>query len=287
MEFLQLLVGAVLQGGLYSLMALGLTLTLGVMGVVDMSYGVYYALGAYFCTFLVLSVDLPFFLAAPAALVIVFLVGTVVHYAIINRVRSDALACIIATFAFAYAVEETIRATFGPLFRSMPPYARGSFHVWQELALEKQRAFSFVVAVIGITMLLVFLKKAKFGRALRMVAQQRAGAYLVGVNVGRVELMTFAIGTVLAAAAGILLSPMFLVFPSMGWSPLLKAFGIVILGGMGSVKGTIVAAFIMALVEVFSTYYIHQSLAQISYFLVLIVAILVRPSGLFGTKEVI
>jgi branched-chain amino acid transport system permease protein len=246
MAFIQLVISGVLQGGLYALIALGLTLTLGVMRITDLSYGVYYTLGAYFSFFFIIKLGFNFVLAGILSVVLAFLIGLLVERLLLRRIISDELSVMILTFAFAYALEEIIVFVWGSPFRTLPPYAIGTLNIGGIL-LEKQRLVSFAVAVVLIVLVLLFLKKTRFGKAL--------------------------------------LSPIYLVYPAMGWSPLLKAFGIVILGGMGSVKGTIIAAFALALIEVLSSYYINQSLSQVSFFVVLILVILIRPSGLFGNRE--
>ncbi|PKM82883.1 MAG: branched-chain amino acid ABC transporter permease [Firmicutes bacterium HGW-Firmicutes-14] len=284
MAFIQLVISGVLQGGLYALIALGLTLTLGVMRITDLSYGVYYTLGAYFSFFFIIKLGFNFVLAGILSVVLAFLIGLLVERLLLRRIISDELSVMILTFAFAYALEEIIVFVWGSPFRTLPPYAIGTLNIGGIL-LEKQRLVSFAVAVVLIVLVLLFLKKTRFGKALRMVSQQQHGAYLVGIDVQLIQRLTFAVGSFLAASAAVLLSPIYLVYPAMGWSPLLKAFGIVILGGMGSVKGTIIAAFALALIEVLSSYYINQSLSQVSFFVVLILVILIRPSGLFGNRE--
>ena len=278
------MISGILQGGLYALMSLGLTLTLGVMRIVDLSYGAYYTLGGYLSFFLLTSLGINFVLSALISLALIFVFGMLVENFLIKPVRADELSVMILTFAFAYAVEEVVKFIWGSPFRTIPAYANGTIDVGG-IFVEKQRLISFLIALVLISITLVLLKKTKFGKALRMVSQQRVGAQLVGINVNSIQKITFAVATVLAASAAILLSPIYLVFPSMGWSPLLKAFGIVILGGMGSVKGTIIAGFALGLIEVLTSYFIAETLSQISYFTVLILVIIIKPSGLFGASE--
>lgn len=284
MVLFQLVLSGILQGGMYALLSLGLTLTLGVMRIVDLSYGAFYTLGAYFTFYFLINVGVHFILAAIISIVLVLALGLLTERFLIRPIRADDVSVMIMTFAFAYALEEIVKFVFGTPFRTIPPYAIGTFNLGS-VFLEKQRVFSFLVALLIIFIILVILKRFKIGRAIRMVAQDRQGANYVGIDVDRVQQITFGVGTVLAASASVLLSPIYLIFPSMGWSPLLKVFGMVILGGMGSVKGTIFAGFLLGLVEVFTSYFIAETLSEISFFMVIILVLLVKPSGLFGTSE--
>ena len=147
-----------------------------------------------------------------------------------------------------------------------------------------QRIIIVVVTIALIVLLHLFIKKTVMGATIEATAQDREGAQLVGINVKRVRMMVFALGTALAAAAAALISPIHLVHPGMGGPVILKAFVIIILGGMGSLPGAIIGGFIMGLVESLSGGYISTAYNEVFAFAVLVTVLAVRPTGLFGTK---
>lgn len=280
---LQILLNGVVIGGLYALTAIGLTTILGVMRITFLAHGAFYMLGAIFTYKLVTGLGLNFFPAALLAAGGIYVLGVLVEKFTIRPMRHDELKVMILTLSLAFIAEEVAKILWGPQYKNMPPYLMGNISLGG-IGLEKQRLLAFVVAVVLVTAFLVFLKKTRMGKAIRMVAQDERAAMLLGINVDRIHAVTFGIGVALAASAAILLSPIYLIYPSMGWTPLMRSFAIVILGGMGSIEGTIAAGVIFGIIEMLTGYFLSPTLVTINIFLVLILVILFKPAGLFGTR---
>jgi branched-chain amino acid transport system permease protein len=282
-QLIQAMLSGLLQGGVYAMMASGLSMTLGVLRVVDLGYGMYYMLGAYLAVTMISQVGCPVWVAVALAPAGVFLLGLLFEHGFVRMAKHDELRVMIVTMAGAFAVEEAVRFIWGADRKDLPGLATGSLRAGQVL-LSSQRVIAFLVAVAVLTALLAGLKHSRLGMAVRMVAQDRRAATILGINVNAVQRLTFATGAMLAALAGTLLSPLFVVYPSMGWDPLTRAFATVILGGIGSLGGTIVAGLLLGLVEVLTSVYVASALAQVAFFVVLVLVILFRPSGLYGVR---
>lgn len=280
---LQILLNGVVIGGLYALAAIGLTTILGVMRITFLAHGAFYMLGALFAYKLVTGLGLSFFPAAILAAGGIFLLGVVVERYTIRLMRHDELRVMILTLSLAFIAEEVVKLLWGPQYKNMPPYLMGNISLGG-IGLEKQRLMAFFVSVVLVIAFLLFLKKTRMGKAIRMVAQDSRAAMLLGINVDRIHAVTFGLGVAMAASAAILLSPIYLVYPSMGWTPLMRSFAIVILGGMGSIGGTIAAGIIFGIIEMLTGYFLSPTLVTINIFLVLILVILFKPAGLFGAK---
>jgi branched-chain amino acid transport system permease protein len=174
--------------------------------------------------------------------------------------------------------------TWGVIYRSAPPFLKGEWQIGRIL-FDYQRLLSFAIGIALIFLLVVVLKKTTLGKATRMVQQDPEMAMLLGINVNLISMVVFAVGAALAATAGCLLAPLYLIFPAMGWTPLLVSFAIVILGGMGSIAGTVVGGFLFGLTSLLTTYFISSGMINVIPFLAIIVTLLLRPSGFFG-KEI-
>ncbi len=278
-----LLVSGILIGGLYALAALGLTIVLGVMRIINVSHGAFYMLGAYFTYLFAVMLGLNYIVSFFATLIVVFLLGIAFERALIRPIRGEELNVLILTFAAAFVIEEVIRLVFTARYRNIPPYLSGSVEIFGA-SVDVQRVFSFVVALTIVVALLTVIKYTKIGKAMRMVAEDEEMASMLGIDVEKVHMITFGFGSLLAAAAASLLSPIYLIYPAMGWDPLLKAFAIVIFGGMGSISGTIVTGILFGVIEVLTGYYISPTWKTVLPFALLIVIITLKPTGLFGEE---
>ena len=154
-----------------------------------------------------------------------------------------------------------------------------------QLFLDYQRMLAFGIGMAIIIGLVIALKKTKLGKATRMVQQNYEMAMLLGINVNFVSMFVYGLGVGLAALAGCLLAPLYLIFPAMGWTPLLMSFAIVILGGMGSIMGTVIGGFLFGLTTLLTSYYISSGMVNVVPFLAMIITLLIRPGGFFG-KEI-
>jgi len=277
----QIFISGLLLGGIYALMAVGLSLTLGVMRVVNMAHGVFYALGSFLIYTFMVQVQINAIVALLLTAVIVFLIGVVIERILINPIRESEMNVMIVTFALAIFIEQCIHLGWGVMYRSTPPLFKGVFQIGN-LLLDHQRVLAFIIGIAIIFGLILALKKTKLGKGIRMVQQDYEMAMALGINVNIVSMVIFGLGAALAAIAGCLLAPLYLIFPAMGWTPLLMSFTIVILGGMGSIVGTIVGGLLFGLITLLTSYYISSGMVNVVPFLAMIVTLLIRPRGFFG-----
>jgi len=281
---LQILISGLLLGGIYALMGLGLSLTLGVMRIVNLAHGVFYALGSFVIYSFVVQAKVNSFLALLFTFIIIFFLGIVIERILLKPVRESEMNVMIVTFALAIFAEQCIRLGWGVMYRSTPPFFRGELKMGQ-LFLDYQRMLAFGIGMAIIIGLVIALKKTKLGKATRMVQQNYEMAMLLGINVNFVSMFVYGLGVGLAALAGCLLAPLYLIFPAMGWTPLLMSFAIVILGGMGSIMGTVIGGFLFGLTTLLTSYYISSGMVNVVPFLAMIITLLIRPGGFFG-KEI-
>lgn len=278
----------------YALAALGLAIIFGVLRVVNFAHGEFYMLGGY-AYFMALSVlGLPPILGLLVAASALAIVGALVEWLLIRPVydgRADRPEeyAIMITFALSIMLLNLANSLFGPWPRRPDPLFRGRVEVG-ELIISGDRLTAAGVAVVLIGVLLLGLRYTWTGRAVRAVSQNREAAEIFGISVTRVGMLAFAAGAALAGLAGALMGPVFNVVPSMGVVPVIKAYVIVVLGGLGSIPGAIVGAIILGQVESFATILIPDPARALAYkdaygLLLLIGILLLRPQGLFGTKD--
>ncbi len=278
----------------YALTALGLAIIFGVLRVVNFAHGELYMLGGYVYFMAVSALGLPPVLGILVAAVLLAAMGALIEWLLIRPVydgradRPDEYAIMI-TFALSILLLNLANSLFGPWPRRPEPLFRGGVEIG-ELIVSGDRLAAAAVAVGLIVALLLGLRYTWAGRAVRAVSQNREAAAIFGINVMRVGALAFATGAALAGLAGALMGPVFNVVPPMGVIPVIKAYVIVVLGGLGSIPGAIIGAIILGQVESFASILIpdpSRALAyKDAYGLILLVGILlIRPQGLFGIKE--
>jgi branched-chain amino acid transport system permease protein len=280
----QILLSGLLLGGIYALMGLGLSLTLGVMRIVNLAHGVFYALGSFVIYSFIVQAKVNPFIALFFTFIIIFFIGIVVERILIKPVRESEMNVMIVTFAFAIFAEQCIRLGWGVMYRSTPPFFKGELNI-NHIFLDYQRILAFAIGITIIIGLVIALKKTKLGKATRMVQQNYEMAMLLGINVHLISMLVYGLGAAFAALAGCLLAPLYLIFPAMGWTPLLMSFAIVILGGMGSITGTVIGGFLFGLTTLMTSYYISSGMVNVVPFLAMVITLLIRPGGFLG-KEI-
>ncbi|MEX2623546.1 MAG: branched-chain amino acid ABC transporter permease [Acidimicrobiia bacterium] len=287
-NFIQVLILGILLGGVYALMASGLTLLFGVMRVVNLAHAAFMILAAYiaFFSFELFGVDplLAIFIAMP----IMFVLGIVIYTLLFRRIEGTPRyveMTVLLTFGLALVVEGMLTFFFTGIFRSTgPSYARESFFIG-EFFIPKGQVLALVVSIVLLTVLWAFLMFTKPGTAVRATMQNRTAAEIVGVNVRRISAMSFGIGMALAGAAGSLLSFLFPFFPSRHWQWVAILLSLIVLGGMGSLKGAVIGALILAVASALMTDRFGPSWSPITFYVALFLVLMVRPQGLFGTVE--
>lgn len=284
----QQLANGLVLGSIYALCALGFTLIFGAARVVNFAYGELLMMGSFFTLTIMTYSGLPFFVALPVGMAGVALLSVVMFVLAIRPLMRRSftslhgeLQVILVTLGLLYILREAAILIWGTAPRQMHMGISGVVFLG-DVVMTNQR-----LVVIGVMIALVLglywlLYRTKIGKALRAIAQNREGALAIGLNTDRVVAFVFAVSGAMACAAGSLLGTLYAVEPSMGGAPLLKAFVIVIFGGLGSVTGAIVGGLAIGLMENLSGAYISFAFKDVFTFLLLIAVLLLRPSGLFG-----
>ena len=278
--FQQLLNGLTL-GGVYSLVALGLTLVYGILHVPNFAHGAFYMAGAYVAWWLMTAMGVHYWLAMLGAAAAVAVISMLAQQLVFHPLRNaPPLHDMIAAIGILLFLEAGAQALFGADFHRMPTPYGGMVEMFG-LNTPLQRLL-IVAGAFGLMVVLhLFLTRTVMGSTIIAMAQSPDGAALVGIDAKRVTLLVFAISGALAAVAAVLYAPINLVYPSMGHLVITKAFVIIILGGMGSFPGAIVGGLIIGLAESFGGFYFSTDYKDLIAFVLLVVILSVRPQGLF------
>ncbi|MFT6944471.1 MAG: branched-chain amino acid transport system permease protein [Yoonia sp.] len=286
-DILQILILGLALGGVYALMGSGLSLVFGVMRIVNLAHPSLIMVGAYvaYWAFRIYNID-PM-IVLPIAAVILGTTGIILYKLIFEREARSAKyseMTVLLTFALAMVVEGALGAAFTNTQRvTSPGYATDAFF-FADVFIPKGQLYAGIVSLTIISCLALFMKYSRFGNAIRATTQNREAAELLGVNVNRVGLVSFAIGIALAGAAGALVSFIFSFFPAKHWEWIAILMSLVVLGGMGSILGTVLAAYILSVIAAFVGFYFGATWSTLTFFVALFVVLLVRPQGLFGEK---
>ncbi len=272
-------------GSVYAIVALGLTLVYGILQIPNFAHGNLYALGAYIAFFFISMFNVGYWPAMLVAAIVLAVMGVVVERVAFRPLADQPhISSFITALGVLLILENGMIAIWGPQAqRIVNPYP--DIIEILGITLTQQRLLVIVVAFALIVLLQLFIKKTTVGSTIEAVAQNREGARLVGINVNRVTAMTFAISTGLASIAACLIAPIFVLTPNMGDMVNLKAFVIVILGGLGSFPGAIVGGLILGLIEALGGGYVSAAYKDVFAFGALVLILAIKPSGLFG-KEV-
>lgn len=272
------------RGGVYALLASGMSLIFGVAHIVNLAHTAFFMVAAYGVWFLVRQQGWGVIQSIIVTVLAVTLLGVLVYRFLINRVRHHPQAVLLITIALAMLLQEVMLLRFGSHFQTLPVLIKGSHRIWGTVITNQHLLILGTVAVVMVLMWL-FLSRTKLGIAIRATAQDGEIANLMGMSSARVLTITMAIGTALAAVAAALLPQGYVFHPHIWMSPLTMVLAIVILGGLGSIKGSVVGAFILALVETIVVFQLpqHGYMSMAFALLTMIIILAVRPGGLFGT----
>ncbi|MFN3417624.1 MAG: branched-chain amino acid ABC transporter permease [Caldimonas sp.] len=283
--FFQQVLNGLTLGGIYSLVALGLTLVYGILHVPNFAHGAFYMAGAYAAFWLITAQGFNYWVGMAGAAVAVALIAVLAERLVFHPLRdAPGLHHMIAAIGLLLFLEAGAQAVWGADFHRLPTPYTGIVEIGGATA-PVQRLMIVGAAFALMVALHLFLKKTVMGSTIIAMAQNRQGAALVGIDPNRVAMLTFAISGVLAAVAATLYAPINLIYPAMGHLVITKAFVIIILGGMGSVPGAIVGGLIIGFAESFGAFYISPDYKDIIAFALLVVILSFRPEGLF-TKGV-
>jgi branched-chain amino acid transport system permease protein len=285
-QLLQHLLNGLLLGATYSLLGIGLTLVFGLMNVVNFAHGEFYTLGAYAVFAALIGTGAGFFVAIGLAIVAGALAGALCERILLRPLRGESIDTVMLVMIGLWiAMQNAELLGWGGVARSVPtPFSTTPLSLGG-VSVSPLRLFVFGAAIALIVGAHLLLTRSKLGRAMRATFQDRETAALMGVSIERIHTITFAFGAGLAAAAGALLGPVFLLYPSMGDLASLKAFSVVILGGLGNFVGAALGGLVLGVAEELGAGYVSSGYRDAVGFVIIVLVLLLRPSGLFTRAE--
>ena len=284
--FLQSLINSILSGGVLILVAMGLTIILGIMRVVNFAHGEFYMLGGFGIWWFFAELGLNFFLALLLSVLLVGILGVAIERGLFKPFRENAFPSLIISLGILLSLRAAAQLSFGLIDHSVPTPAafKGVIQLYGAF-LSKERLIVIFITLALVIGLFVFIKFTKAGLAMRAVADDLTAASLQGMNVDRVSSLAFFIGSILAATSGCLTGPIFYVSPTMGAEPGLMAFVVIVLGGIGSITGTIISGLIIGFIQGFGSIPYGTNYATIMVYVVLLITLIFKPMGLLGHAE--
>lgn len=280
---LQVVVSGLLVGGLYALVALGLSLVFGVMRVINIAHGTFLMLGAYVTYWLFAILGMNPFLSIVISVPVLFVVGAVIQRLFVFRVvNAPELSSLLLTFGISILLANLAMLAFTSDYRSVE-YLTGSFLVGN-IAISKPRSAAFLLALAITGLAFLFLRSTRTGKAVRATSQNREVAEVCGINVRRIDLITFGLGAGLAGAGGSLVSVMFAVYPEMGQVYVFKSFLVIVLGGAGNYPGAFFGGLLLGVIEGLSSLFLTAQLTEVVSYVLLVALLLLRPQGLLGGR---
>ncbi len=276
----------IMLGLSYALVALGLSLIFGIMRIVNFAHGEMFMLGGYATYYLFGVFGINFFATLVIAVLIIGFLGVLLEKFIFRPLTSRpevALTSMIVAVGLAWVFQMLAVICFGELDKDIPTAFKGIIRIGGVVITWER--FAAIVIGIGLVVLLnLFLLKTKFGKAIRAVAENKEAAALQGIPVNRITALSFGIGCGLAAAAGVIITPIFIVNPTIGGDVILKAFLVVILGGMGSIPGAMLGGLILGFIESYGGLFFSVPVMSVITFVVIIMILIVKPQGLLGRE---
>lgn len=286
-QIIQVAILGLALGGVYALMASGLTLIFGVMRIVNLAHPIMIIGGAFVSYWLFKLYGIDPILSMPVAFIVLFAVGLVLYKLVFEKEAASAKyseMTVLLTFGVALCFDGLLGTLFTNTPRgTSPDYATDAYFIG-DIFIPKGQVFAGIASIVVIAALYLFLRYTRVGYAIRATTQNRSAAQLMGVNVGFVSLVTFGIGVGLAGAAGALISFIWQFFPAKHWEWIAVLMSLVVLGGMGKLHGAIVAALLLSVITALVQSYVGPSWSMLTFFLALFVILLVRPQGLFGDR---
>jgi branched-chain amino acid transport system permease protein len=284
----QVTIIGLLTGGVYALMAAGLTLIFGVMKVINIAHGAFLILSAYITYWLFTSFGLDPILSVIVTVPLLFIIGVVVQRFALARLKNEPGLVVLLTFSLALVLEGVMGALWESTGRSIRTWYTGEVLIVPlgdiTLRLPWVRLAGFVLAAVALGALYVFLARTNWGRAIRATIQNRTAAQLVGVNVASIQALTFGIGLATVAAGGALFSVIWTFNASSHEEWISKLLSVIVLGGMGSLPGAFVAALIMGVAEAVAAVTMSSYISPIVFYLILFLTLILRPQGLMGVR---
>jgi branched-chain amino acid transport system permease protein len=276
---------AVYAASYISLIAVGLVLIFGVMGVINFAHGELYMAGAYAVVLFYSDFELPFLIAVAAGLLFVGCLGLLMERTLFRPLKDNPLGGLVASIGFLMIMQALASMGFGVRMEHIPPVTQHVIEFSERVRLPLARLFVIIAAVVLLSALWIFLKKTRFGWALRAAAQDPEAAALQGISINQTARIAMFIGAGLAGIAGALTAPLVSVNPHMGHSVIVTAFIVIIVGGVGSLEGAVIASVVYAIVHTFVTTFFDGVIADITGLSLMLLVLIVKPTGLFGSAD--
>lgn len=280
---MEILIYGAVTSAIYALLAVGFTLIFGVARILNLAHGSFYALGAYGTYVLTSIAGLPLWTAALLSIAFVAVFGVVVEKVLIRPLRHSQLGVLMISLAIALVVEQTLFLVFGSEYRNVPSFVDTKINLGG-VDVAGQRLLTLVVAAVAIGALYLFIQFTRLGSAILAISQDPEAAKYMGIPSDKIFSLVMAISAGLAALAGVMAGPFLSVQPSMHLLPIVKAFAIVVVGGLGSIPGSIAAAFLLGYAETCVAYLISSSWTEIVSVLATLLMLVFRPAGIFGKR---
>ena len=280
---IDIFISSLINGSIYAILAIGFSLIFGVARIVNIAHTAFYMLASYCIYYMTTKLGIHSILAMMVAVILVITLGLISYKLFIDPIREHEAAVLIATIALAIALQEIMLLFFSGDFLSVPPLIEGFFTILG-VKVFFQQFLTFIVVLVILAALRTLLMKSRLGLAIRSTAQDREVANLMGMNESRVAMLTVGISVGLAGLAGAVVVPLTIVNPFMWLHPLIMMMAVVVLGGLGSIKGSFIAAYILGFAESLVVFlapmgsYLKDSVALS----IMIIVLLIRPEGLFG-----
>jgi len=283
LALVQILVYGAVISAIYAMLAVGFTLIFGVARILNLAHGSFYALGAYAVYTFTAVVHLPLWLASVLAVLFVAAFGMVMERVLVRPLRRSSLAVLLITLAVALMVEQMLLLVFGSEARNVPSMVNATYH-FAGVDISSQRLLALIGAILILTSLWLFMQHTRLGSAILAISQDAEAAQYMGIPSDRIYSIVMGLSAGMAAAAGVLVAPFQTVIPGMGLLPLFKAFAIVVVGGLGSIPGSIVGALLLGYTETIIAFKISIECSQIVSVAAVLITLILRPAGLFGKR---
>ena len=280
---MEILIYGAVTSAIYAMLAVGFTLIFGVARVLNLAHGSFYALGAYGAYVFASIFGLPLWLAAILSIITVAIFGLFVERVLIRPLRHSQLGVLMISLAVALVVEQALFLTFGSEYRNVPAFIDMKLNIGG-VDVAGQRILTLLVAIVAIGSLYLFIQRTRLGSAILAISQDPDAAKYMGIPSDKIFSLVMAISASLAALAGIMAGPFLSVQPSMHLLPIVKAFAIVVVGGLGSIPGSIAAAFLLGYAETIVAYLVSGSWTEIVSVLATLLMLVFRPAGIFGKR---
>jgi len=280
---IDIIISSLINGSIYAILAIGFSLIFGVARIVNIAHTAFYMLASYCIYYMTNKLGIHPILGMIVAVILVTTIGLISYKLFIDPIREHEAAVLIATIALAIALQEIMLLFFSGDYLSVPPLIEGFFSIFG-VKVFYQQFLTFIVVLVILAALRALLMKSRLGLAIRSTAQDREVANLMGMNESRVAMLTVGISLALAGLAGAVVVPLTIINPFMWMHPLIMMMAVVVLGGLGSIKGSFIAAYILGFAEALVVFlapmgsYLKDSVALS----IMILVLLIRPEGLFG-----